>query len=1284
MAQTTPLSSGSPSACGGRPIQPWLDRWSLTPGESWQEEIVQGLRACRACAVFVGPHGLGDWARQELAVAQDRAAKDRDFRLFMVLLPGALKPVDPSLAFLATRTWVDLREGADNPRAFQDLVSAITGVALDLPTTDGAPGDDVCPYRGLEAFDAAHAEFFFGRSHAVVRVIEKLKGSRFLAVLGPSGCGKSSLVRAGVVPALARGALPGSQAWTVRVITPGARPLRVLAAQLARLFPEESMQRTLEGLRADEQSLDLAVSLALAEQPGDERLVLAVDQFEEVFTLCADEDERAAFVANLCYAASIPGGRLVALVAVRADFYHRCAPYPQLAALMADQQFLVSPLGPDGLREVIERPAWRAKLQLEAGLVETILGDVADRPGTLPLLEYVLLEVWRHRRGRMLTLEAYVASGGVEGALAQRADSIYQGLAPAQQAIARRVLLRLIQPGEGTEDTRCRATMAELLTRPEDEADLEAVVKDLADARLLTTGCDEPTGARVVDVAHEALIRDWPKLRGWIDEDREALRAHRRLTEAAGEWDANGREEGLLYRGARLAAWQDRPVEDLNDLERAFLAASREREERERGARRRRVRLALISLSIALAVISGLALQAVEQRQLAVSRELAASARTQLSIDPELSLLLAREAFGARPTVEAESVLRQATLDSRIRATLQGRQGQVYSVAFHPDGQRLASAGQDGTVWIWDLAGRAQPVVLRSHRGPVNSVAFSADGQRLASGGDDGTVRMWDLAGGTEVAVLRGHQDSVRGVALSPDGQRLASVGDDGTVRIWDSAGGTELAVLRGHQQGEVFSVAFSPDGQRLASAGRDGTVWIWDPTGTAGPVVLHAHPSRAWAVAFSPDGKRLAITVDTVQVWDWAARTQLVEFPGHQDRILGVAFSPDGQRVASAGDDGTVRLWDLTGRAGRVVLRGHQGSVWSVAFSPDGQRLASASSDGTVRIWDPASEAGSVVLHGRQGVIFGVALSPDSERLANAGADGTVQLWSSTGKGEPAVVAGHQDQVYDVAFSPDGQRLASASWDGAVRIWNLTSRAEPVILRGHQRRVYSVAFSPDGQFVASTGGDDGTVRMWDSVAGTEFAVLRGHKQGGVFSVAFSPDGQRLASAGRDGTVRIWDPTGTARPVALHGHHGEVYAVAFSPDGRRLASTSGDGTIRIWNPTGRGNPVVLPGHQGKVHSVAFSPDGRLVASAGVDGTVRIWDLTRRGDPIVLRGHEGRVRDVAFGQRVASAGDDGTVRVWDCEVCGRPIGEVLALAEGRVTRELTCEERQTFLHEPCRS
>jgi hypothetical protein len=471
-------------------IEPWFDKWSLTPGGNWQDELAAGLRACSACAVFIGEHGLGDWVREELGVALDRSAKDRSFRLFLVLLSGLREPFDSTSlpAFLTTRTWVDLRKGFEDARSFQGLINAIKGIPLG-PEAPLKARDDICPYRGLKTFDDEHAEFFFGRNADIQRLVEKLKTTRFLAVLGASGSGKSSLTRAGLIPAIQSGVLADSDTWTIRVLVPGARPLTALAAHLARLLSQPP-HTLLDQLAADARTLDLSTAMALADRPPTARVVWVVDQFEEVFTLCHDEAERRQFLANLLHASSIPDGRSVVVLTMRADFYQKCATYPELAARIAANQFLVSPMPAAGLRQAIEEPARRVALEFEEGLVATILDDVERQPGALPLLEHALLELWERRRGRMLTLEAYRESGGVDGAIAQRAEAVFASFDADQQAIARRVLLRLTQPGDGAEDTRRRAAMDELATRADERDAVERVVQQLADARLLTISGD--------------------------------------------------------------------------------------------------------------------------------------------------------------------------------------------------------------------------------------------------------------------------------------------------------------------------------------------------------------------------------------------------------------------------------------------------------------------------------------------------------------------------------------------------------------------------------------------------------------------------------------------------------------------------------------------------------------------------------------------------------------------------------------------------------------------------
>jgi CHASE2 domain-containing sensor protein len=561
-------------------VEPWLDSWNLTPGGRWQEELAAGLRNASACAVFIGPDDIGDWEREELAVASNRAATDRDFRLFLVLLPGVPDRFDADALspFLSMRTWVDLRAGVDDPRGFQALVNAVHGIPLG-PDIAIEPRPGICPYRGLRPFEEDDAEFFFGRDADIQRLLEKLKSTSVLAVVGSSGSGKSSLARAGLVPALRRGALAGSEEWEIVTLKPGAHPLDTLAGHVAALGLRSRAADASDELAGDPRTLRLLC--AARERP----ILWFIDQFEEVFTLCRDEGERAQLIANLLHA-STGGGPSIVIATMRADFYPRCAAYPELAQTVSAHQALVGPMDVDGLRQAIEEPALRVGLELEPGLVDTILADVSAQPGALPLLEHALLELWERRRGNVMTLQGYRESGGVEGAVSKRAEAVFDGFSPEQQLIARRAFLRLTQPGEGTEDTRRRAEVAELVTSGRERGALEEVIRALVAGRMLTTG-GEGGGEGWVDVSHEALIRGWPRLRGWIDEDRAGLRIHGRVTEATREWIGAGRDDGLLHRGARLVEateWSSRHAGALNDHEREFLAASTQLAERERQA----------------------------------------------------------------------------------------------------------------------------------------------------------------------------------------------------------------------------------------------------------------------------------------------------------------------------------------------------------------------------------------------------------------------------------------------------------------------------------------------------------------------------------------------------------------------------------------------------------------------------------------------------------------------------------------------------------------------------
>jgi WD40 repeat protein len=600
-------------------VEPFVDAWHLVPGEPWQEALEGALDASRSCAVFLGPKGFGPWENEEMRAALSMRVSDDDYRVIPVLLPDAVLPERGRLPrFLSRLTWVDFRPGLDDAAAFDRLVSGIRGLAPDRPSSDDAAIEDlVCPFRGLEVFDERHAEFFFGREALTQHLVEQLRDDRFLAVLGPSGSGKSSVVRAGLVPALRRGEIHGSEDWRIEVLRPGQHPMEALAARLVALGTSSgdalgSRDRIRATLEANEPGLHSIVQLATGGRAVDDRVALIVDQFEEIFTLTTDGAERAQFVACLLYASSVAGGATIVVLTMRADFFGKCAAIPGLASRLSERDVLVPPMEPDELRRAMIMPAERVGLQFEKGLVDTILADLGTEPGTLPLLQHTLLELFDGRRGRWLTTDRYRAIGGVKGAIAQRAEAVFARLTPAQQVAARRILLRLTQPGEGTEDTRRRASVAELLPSHGSADDVERVVNQLADARLLITS-REPAGGEVVDVAHEALIRGWPRLQSWIDQDPGSQRVHRRISEAATEWAATQREASFLYRGTRLreaSAWANENPDELNDLELAFLRGSQQAEASEMLARQRRGQrliAGLVAVAIALAGLGGVA-----------------------------------------------------------------------------------------------------------------------------------------------------------------------------------------------------------------------------------------------------------------------------------------------------------------------------------------------------------------------------------------------------------------------------------------------------------------------------------------------------------------------------------------------------------------------------------------------------------------------------------------------------------------------------------------------------
>jgi WD40 repeat protein/transcriptional regulator with XRE-family HTH domain len=1173
---------------------------------------------------------------------------------------------------------------ARGPR-YSEAVAELAGLVRQHSSSRSAPpaGADARamprnPYKGLRAFSSADAGDFFGRDALIADLVQSVgcaasTTARFLALLGPSGSGKSSVVMAGLIPRLKRSAVPGSSAWTyLEPLLPGAHPLEALTVSLGSALPGSSLSSIRADLDSSVRGLHL-LSLRLAGQ-ARAPVVLVVDQAEELFTLAGDEYERRHFIDLLVTAVTEPAGPLLAIWTLRADFYDRPMNYPALGALLESHSRSVLPMSPADLREAIERPAALPDVGLtfEHDLVGDLLFEVRGQAGALPLLAFTLEQLFERRVGRCMTLAAYHALGGVQGALARHAEATYTGLPSyGHRRLARALFLRLIDPGTTEQETtRRRAAQGELrLPDAHETARMRQTADAFIAARLLvatSATAGVPAAAEenaTIEVSHEALIREWSRLGEWLREAREDIRTQQRLSEDAGEWLRRRRPVDNLYRGLVLdeaLSWAERGTPSAIELEflNAGLQERQLREEAEQEQQAQRLALAqqvaaatrsaadrlrylagvlaaaliiatgLTALALKNAHDAGVARTATEQDSvLSLSRQLAAQAINHLGDQYDLALLLSVEANRVSNTFEArDSLLRGLAYNPQLLTYLhQGAAGET-TVAFSPDGRIMASGGcgrlnaqalcQQGEIRLWDVVRRhllGSP--LRVSGSAIYSLAFSPNGTILASGAFDGSLRLWDVTRQRLVgAPVRDRTYRCYSTAFNPDGTTIAC-GDVGSIAFWN---------VRRHRvdgpplltQGDgVPSLAFSRDGTMLASGGNDGTIETWDVRRRIAAAPSSDASSSVFSLQFSPDGALLADgSLDgTVQIWDAAHLRLLGPQPGRSaSRVDTVAFEPSGAMLAIGSADGVIRLWDVKqGRWAEPPLAGNAGSVSSVAFSPDGKMLASGTSEGVIQLWDPAHS-------------------------------------QSLGPTMPAKTAG----VDGIAFSRDGKLLASGNDDGSIRLWNTASHAPigPPLIADSGSRVQSVAFSPIGGLLAA-GYDNGAIRLWHT--GTRRppgAPIRG-QTGGATGVAFSVDGRLLASGSDDGTIRLWRVADSRLLESrASGHTYGMTGIAFSPDGALLASVGYDGTIRFWSVpqlTPLGTPF---GHTEAILSLAFSPDGHILATGSQYGTIWFWDVSRRQAlGATITGHSGGVLSLAFspdGSVLASGGEDLTVRLWD--------------------------------------
>jgi WD40 repeat protein/DNA-binding SARP family transcriptional activator len=1238
---------------------------------------------------------------------------------FILALYRAGRQADALAVYRQTSELLRDELGLEPSRALQELERSVLqqDTALDVdPRSPGvATGVEemaVCPFKGLAFFDRSDAEYFCGREHVVSELVTRLASETLVGIVGASGIGKSSLLRAGVLPALSAGVLPGSKGWRQVLLRPGEHP----CLELARALGDEPRP-------------------ALARLAPGERLVIAIDQLEELFTGCEGEDERGAFLEQISDLARDTERRALVVVSLRADFYGRCAAFSHFAGPLSRSHVLVGPMDRDELSRAVTVPAGRAGLEVEPALVEALVADVAGEPGGLPLMSTALLELWRGRDGRVLGYQSYRASGGVDGAVARLAEEAYTRLTEEERLVARRLMLRL---ASGAEDSlvRRRLSLAEL--EPIGEA--ERVLAALTDARLLTVS----DGA--VEVSHEALFREWPRFRAWIDEDRVGRRVHAHLAASAQDWEARGRDRADLYRGARLAGaldWAAQHPLELGPLEKDFLAAGRIESEREQGRERgqnRRLRglLAGVGVLLAVSVIAGIvalvkqhsaaasARSAETDARIALARQLGSEAVTEPRID--VAMLLAREAVNLDRDPQTEgtllaTLLRSPSALSTFALPIDAR---PQGVALSPDGRTVVVPDNNHTLWFYDASAHS---VRRTLTDPLTTDApvYSDDGSLLLYSAvprigklfvavrDAHTLRLLRrLQFDPRTWVLPTYDDGSSSYLIAP-GDRIAYF----AYWVTDAAGNPRAAYLDrwSLRTGRLLSVtalgAGPLLGQRLIAGGRRLVVLsatradVYDtrsmrrlsseliklPPGTTGD-----------QAAISPDGRAAAIgsSAGSVSFVDLSTGQSHPGAGGHSSFVATVVYSPDGRSVVTTGNDEKVIVWDPRSASPVETLTGHAGDVHGAAFSANGRTLYTASLDGVVLEWDLRGDRrfGQPFSSG-PGLPNGapdtpgtppLAVSPDGARFAVRIGQATVGLFSTQTRRELSSFAiGRRGGVItDLAWSPAGAELAVTGHSGTVQLWTVSGT--PRVLRsfkglrsltGLPEAVQAVAFGRGGTLLAAsdinhtrgTGPPDGHVAVWRTSTGGLLAPPRDLGQAGD-SIAFSHDGRLLAVGLDQGPTLILDATAGRVRQTLHPFGGAndlgVTALAFTPDGK-LATGSWAGIVQLWNPASGhalGHPVLVAA--APVASIAFDPSGsRFATTGGSDGSTKLWfTRTLQQEGSDLQGQPGTWGNATFspdGSKLIAIYDDGQGFAWPA-TSGAWMQHACAVARRNLTRE----------------
>ncbi len=1109
---------------------------------------------------------------------------------------------------------------------FRALRDQIAGGVMERERLAAFAPDDtvlgVCPYKGLARYEPADAPFFYGRERLIATLVARIGVDRFVGVIGASGSGKSSLVRAGLLPALSAGALPGSGAWPTCTFTPGEHPLRSIAEALSPLVGVPGPELA---LRLDRQPDELGAVLEAAVRGRDgARVVVVVDQFEEVATLCRDQEERERFAGTLVDAVSDPEIPMVLVPVVRADYYGALTVHPELAGVFEQSQVLVGAMSDAELRRAITEPARRAGLVLEDGLVDAVCADAGSEPGALPMVSTAMAETWTRRDGATLTLGAYLDAGGVQGALARLADDVFAGLDADRQVQARRLFLRLAEPGEGTDDVRRRMPREEFSAGAAGDEVLDAFVG----RRLLVAD----NGS--VEVAHEALLREWPRLRTWLEEDREGRRLHRYVTVAAATWAAEGRDPGALYRGTRLGAAQDWAAshpDALNDVEREFLAASTDAQGSELRRARRTARR-LRSLAGAMAVLLVIAL---------VAGGLALVQRSHANDQAHAARRAAVAADAARRTaVDAKTVSDATAIASQARV-IGGDPAQLALALLLADQARRLneSTTTDGAleaVLSHVPAGLEQQVPLRDV-GATNSFTDTSPAGQIAAGGPGGIARIFDIRSGDVRSLPANPGTPLYLMRFSADGARLVGTDANGDAFIWDVASGRRLGVI--HTAASDLTVFAGDD--RLVTSTQGGALTVWDITDPAHPTRVGAPYKGSWMPAgfpaglspipFLAPGSDLLAFADSghTDVWNITTHT-----PAYAPlRGVAIGASRDGSTLATTTGN-QVLLWDLTtGQPIGQPLDFAPLCLCEVLFSRDGRRAAIPSfatgSGTTVTVVDLASR----IPVGKP--IPGQPLTYLDDGSVAVGDGQTIELWQPDttapfkfateldGAHTPGLA--HWLSPNTVYALPGAYQFISGALSGPYKLagpaleWDASTGASVGNLLGPQQPSASAVsgsssiVNHDGTLAAIGEGDE--IELWDVVHDRRAVLLDPGQSQPV--AAWDPAAPILATIGLGGTLALWDVSDTAKPkllarTAMPGYAATTHPFGrFSPDGHTIAIEDFTAVISLVSvPDARVLHTLTAGQTNG--APVFSSDSKTVAtlqgSNTTDASVILWDV----------------------------------------------------------------------------